>query len=283
MIISAAIALTASVLMHVLWNLIARHQPAAAWPLWWALLAHLILLAPWGFYALWQADAWSFSFLGLMVISASANACYFFGLWNAYRHAPVAMVYPLVRSAPVLIALWWLILTGDSLNLMGWLGILISVAGLALVAGGKLCNKERAAIPWAALAMASTSVYSISDKLATVHLPGFAAIIGFISVGYSAAFIVLTLALRQQTGRWTPPQRLPVPITIIGELCVGLAYALVIHAMRFLPSAEVVAYSNTGIVLATLASIYLFGEKTHAGRRLCGAAVICAGLLLLAL
>lgn len=281
--VSATVALTASVLMHVLWNLIARHQPGAAWPLWWALLAHLVLLAPWGFYALWQADVWSHSFLGLMAISACANACYFFGLWKAYRYGPVAMVYPLVRSSPVLIALWWLILTGDSLSLTGWLGILISVAGLALLAGGKAGNGERAAIPWAIVAMVSTSIYSISDKLATGHLPGFAAIIGFISVGYSAAFIVLTLALRQQTGRWTPPQRLPIPITIIGGLCVGLAYALVIHAMRFLPSAEVVAYSNSGIVLATLASIYLFGENAQSRRRLSGAAVICAGLLLLAL
>lgn len=281
--ISATAALAASVLMHVFWNLVARHQPSAAWPLWWALLAHLVLLAPWGFYALWQADVWSSSFLGLMAISASANACYFFGLWKAYQYAPVAMVYPLVRSSPVLIALWWLILTGDSPSLTGWLGILISVAGLALLAGGRPGHTERAAIPWALLAMVSTSVYSISDKLATGHLPGFAAIIGFISVGYSAAFIVLTLALRKQTGHWTPPQRLSAPITIIGGLCIGLAYALVIHAMRFLPSADVVAYSNTGIVLATLASIYLFGEKAQAGRRLSGAVVICTGLLLLAL
>ncbi len=281
--ISATAALAASVLMHVLWNLIARHQPGAAWPLWWALLAHLVMLAPWGFYALWQADAWSPEFLGLMAISASANALYFFGLWKSYKHAPVAMVFPLVRSSPVLIALWWLILTGDSPSLTGWLGILVSVAGLMILAGSQPGQGERAAIPWALLAMLCTSVYSISDKLATGQLPGFAAIIGFVSVGYSAAFLVLTLALRRQTGRWTPPQRLPIPIIVIGGLCVGLAYALVIHAMRFLPSAEVVAYSNTGIVLATLASIYWFGEKSNTGRRLIGSAVICTGLLLLAL
>ncbi|MBE0486895.1 EamA family transporter [Marinobacter sp.] len=281
--ISATVALAASVLMHVLWNLIARHQPGAAWPLWWALLAHLILLAPWGFYALWQANAWSTDFLGLMALSASANALYFFGLWKSYKHAPVAMVYPLVRSSPVLIALWWLILTGESPGLMGWLGILISVAGLMILAGSQPGRGEKAAIPWALVAMVCTSVYSISDKLATGQLPGFAAIIGFISVGYSAAFVVLTLALRQQTGRWTPPQRLSLPVIVIGGLCVGLAYALVIHAMRFLPSAEVVAYSNTGIVLATLASIYLFGEKQRAKWRIAGSVVICIGLLLLAL
>lgn len=280
--ISAGAALAASVLMHVLWNLIARHQPGAAWPLWWALLAHLVLLAPWGWFALWQANVWSPEFLGLMAVSASTNALYFFGLWKAYQHAPVAMVYPLVRSSPVLIALWWLILTGESPSSTGWLGILISVAGLLILAGIRPGQGERAAIPWACVAMLCTSLYSISDKLATSQMPDFAAIIGFISVGYSAAFLVLTLALRHQTGRWTPPQRLPLAVTVIGGLCVGLAYALVIHAMRYLPSAEVVAYSNTGIVLATLLSIYLFGEKHRARWRLVGSVGICSGLLLLA-
>jgi hypothetical protein len=49
--------------------------------------------------------------------------------------------------------------------------------------------------------MMCTSVYSISDKLTIAQPPGFAAIIGFESVCYSATFVVLTLVLRQQTGR----------------------------------------------------------------------------------
>lgn len=47
-----SLALTASVAMHVAWNLMARHQPEHAFPLWWVLLAHLLLLGPWGIYAL---------------------------------------------------------------------------------------------------------------------------------------------------------------------------------------------------------------------------------------
>jgi len=47
--ISATVALAASVLMHVLWNLIARHQPGAAWPLWWALPMHWLSM-PCDFY-----------------------------------------------------------------------------------------------------------------------------------------------------------------------------------------------------------------------------------------
>ena len=47
---SAALALVISVIMHVTWNLIARHQARDAYPLWWVLLAHLVLCGPWGLY-----------------------------------------------------------------------------------------------------------------------------------------------------------------------------------------------------------------------------------------
>ena len=41
-----AIAIGLSVLMHLTWNLIARHQPRDAEPLWWVLLGQLVLVAP---------------------------------------------------------------------------------------------------------------------------------------------------------------------------------------------------------------------------------------------
>jgi len=37
-------------------------------------------------------------FLALAATSATANALYFLGLKKAYDHAPVALVYPLVRA-----------------------------------------------------------------------------------------------------------------------------------------------------------------------------------------
>lgn len=43
-----AVAIGLSVLMHVTWNLIARHQPRDSEPLWWVLFGHLVLVAPWG-------------------------------------------------------------------------------------------------------------------------------------------------------------------------------------------------------------------------------------------
>ena len=74
-----------------------------------------------------------------------------------------------------------------------------------------------------------------------------------------------------------------MPVTVVGGLCIGLAYALVIHAMRSMPAAIVVAFTNAGIVLASLASIFVFKEKAAWKSRAFAAFIICAGLLMLSI
>lgn len=278
-----AIAITASVLMHVTWNLIARHQPRGSEPLWWVLLGHLVLLAPWGLYRLVVEARWSGHLLLLMAASAVSNVLYFHAIHRAYQHAPVAFVYPLVRSSPLLIAAWSLFFFGESLGVWAWVGIGISVAGLLAMAWSGRGSDEGRALPWALLAMLTTSVYSLTDKAATAHIAGFGGILGYLSVGYLAAWTAMTVRLRRTTGRWSPPTRPGVAAAVVGSLCIGTAYALVIHAMRTLPAAEVVAYTNAGIVLATLMSLVVFGERTRWKQRATAAWVICMGLMFIGL
>lgn len=276
------VALAISVAMHVSWNLLARHQPKEAYPLWWVLLGHLLLLGPWGVSALLTEVRWTPGFAALLGISATANVAYFIALDRAYRHAPVALVYPLVRSSPLLIAAWSTLLFSDFIGLAVWLGIAISIAGLILLARTGRQGHDGRAIPWALLAMFATSVYSLSDKAATGQMNSFGAVVGFITCGYLASWTALSVSLRGRTGRWVPLARISLPTMLFGGFCIGLAYALVIHAMRFLPAAETVAYTNAGIVLASGLSIFLFKEVSHWKMRLFGGIIICFGLLVIA-
>jgi phosphonate utilization associated putative membrane protein len=280
--LGAGAAIAASVTMHVAWNLLARHQPRESYPLWWVLLGHLLLLGPWGLTALLAEVRWSAQFVALLGTSAVANAAYFMALERAYRHAPVALVYPLVRSSPLLIAVWSTLFFSESFGLGVWLGIGISVCGLLLMAATGQRSHDGRAISWALAAMLATSVYSISDKAATAQMGSFGALVGFITFGYFTAWAAMTVSLRRRLGRWSPPAPMPLPAMLLGALCIGLAYALVIHAMRFIPAAEAVAYSNAGIVIASLLSIALFKERAHWQKRLLGGVIICAGLLVLA-
>lgn len=178
----------------------------------------------------------------------------------------------------MLIAGWSLLFFGESLGALAWTGIAISVLGLVAMALMARGNDESKALPWTLLAMLATSVYSLSNQAATAQIAGFGGIVGYLSVGYLAAWLAMTGRLRRSTGRWMPRARPGAMALLVGSLCVGLAYALVIHAMRTLPAAEVVAYTNTGIVLATVMSLLVFRERVQWRQRAVAAGVVCAGL-----
>ncbi|MEW8468489.1 MAG: DMT family transporter, partial [Candidatus Thiodiazotropha sp.] len=159
--------------------------------------------------------------------------------------------------------------------------ISISVVGLWILATSSRHGDTRHALPWTVLAALSTSVYSLSDKVAVEYLPGFAEQLGFISIGYATSFLGLTLLQRAETRRWLPQARPSLAYILIGGLFIGTAYALVVRAMGQLPAAHVVSFTNGGIVLAVLLSILVFAEREHWRQRLAGALVVSAGLVLL--
>ena len=157
------------------------------------------------------------------------------------------------------------------------------LAGLMVLAYTARRGDGFAALPLALSAALATSVYSLSDKAATAHLPSFASLVGFVTVGYLASFIALTLQLRAEHGRWRPHATPRLAYLIVAGASIGTAYALVIHAMRYLPAAVVVAFTNAGIVIAGLLSIFLFQERTRWRMRLLGMGIICVGLSLFAI
>lgn len=127
----------------------------------------------------------------------------------------------------------------------------------------------------------ATSVYSLSDKAATAYLPTFGSLVGFVTVGYMASFLALTMQMRLKHGAWRPQRTPRLSHLLIAGAGIGLAYALVIHAMRYLPAAVVVTFTNAGIIIAGILSISLFGERGHWRTRLAGILVICLGLAIL--
>ena len=154
--------------------------------------------------------------------------------------------------------------------------------GLVMLArlGGN--GQDMLALPWAMLAMFATSVYSLTDRAATIHIPSFGGLVGYISIGYFASWLALSVDLRRTTGAWHPGSRIKLPVALVGGLCIGLAYALVIHAMRTMPAAIAVALSNSGIVAASFISMLFFHEKFAWKARTGAICIICIGLIMVA-
>lgn len=249
--------------------------------LWWALAAHCVLLGPWGMYSLVTEADWTPALFGFLLASALANTFYFVALDRAYHHAPVALVYPIVRSSPLLIGLWGVLFFSETLGFNTWLAMAISICGLLMLASTGWRNADGYALPWALTAALATSVYSLTDKAATTYLPSLASVVGFITVGYACSFFAISLLLYREQGRWVPASQPPASAMIASGLCIGLAYVLVVHAMRTLPAATVVAFTNAGIVLAGLLSIFVFHERPYWRMRLMGLLVVTVGLVML--
>lgn len=279
---SATAAILLAIALHVTWNLLARHVPARREFLWWALAGHLVLLGPWAIHALVREARWDGPLALCIGLSGAALAVYFLGLRAAYRHAPVALAYPIARSAPLFIALAGALWFGERFSALGLAGIVVSTLALVLLGATAWRVEARRAIAPALVAALGTTVYSLSDKVAVAHLPGFASQLGYISLGYLVAWAVLSLRLRRESGRWRPRERPPWTLLAAGSLSIGTAYALVVYAMAMMPAAYAVALSNGGIVIAALLSVFWFKEREHRGARLFWAAVLAGGLGLVA-
>jgi len=279
---TALLVLALSVLMHVAWNLMTRRAEPDSRFLWWALTAYLALVGPWSVAALILRADWSWTFAGLLALTSLAEAVYFVALGAAYRHAPVPVVYPIARSSPVLIALWSALLFGERLPLTGWLGILISVAGVLALAWTARAGLTARAVPWALLAAFATSVYSTSNKSAVTAMPDYPVELGYVSIAILAAWLALTWENWCAHGHWRPRQMPTRRTWIAGGLFIGNAYALTIHAMQYIPAAYAVAFTNAGIVLAGVIAMTVFGEREHWRQRLSAMLAICFGLVMLA-
>jgi drug/metabolite transporter (DMT)-like permease len=66
-----------------------------------------------------------------------------------------------------------------------------------------------------------------------------------------------------------------------GGLFIGNAYGLVIFAMQYLSAAYAVAFTNAGIVVAGLLSIFVFGERERWRMRLAAMVIVTSGLAVL--
>lgn len=247
--------------------------------------AHLVLFGAWTIPRIVPALIADPAFTLAVLVTGVTNGVYFIALRHAYRHAPAGAVYPLARSAPLLVALGETLLFGRALPAEAWLGVALSVIGLWLIAFDMRPHGIgiRRALPFAALAALMTGVYSLSDKVAALRLERIEDAIGFVSVTFCIAWLVLTLELRAREGRWWPAARPDAVRVLAGGLTVGVAYALVIHSMRALPAAYAVTLANGGVLLMVLLGMLWLGEREGWQRRLAGAGASAVGMAIVAL
>src|SRR4051812_19458559 len=165
----AAFALAfSSAFVHALWNLLlarARDSEAATAV---ALIAGTIVFAPVAALT-WNLDSGVWPYVAA---SAALEIAYFALLARAYDRGEISVVYPIARgSAPLLVALFSVVLLGTELHGLTVLGVLLVAGGIVMVRGFEAGDSRQ--VLFAMAIGATIASYTLFDKAGLNHAQPF--------------------------------------------------------------------------------------------------------------
>jgi drug/metabolite transporter (DMT)-like permease len=270
--VSAFVLAIAAAAVHALWNLlIARAvDPEAATAV--ALSVAVVAFAPVA-AAVWDVDRHVWPYL---VATSLFELAYFALLAAAYRHAHLSVIYPLARgTAPVLVLVAGALVLGAGTSWPQGLGVVLVGAGVLLVRGGSRFRGAdlRFALPIAAC----IASYTLIDKRGIRHATPL--------VYLELSMIVPALAYSGGVAgaKGIAPLRAAASAaTFTAGIATFGAYALVLAALQRASAASVAAVRETSVVIAAALARIVLAEPVGL-RRLAGAALVVAGIALLAL
>lgn len=125
----ALILIIFSALMHASWNLLVKQSRDKTIFIWWMFLCSWSLMSIFVF-----TSGKSLPDLSLRSLSLAAAAAVCFVLYHwftgfAYREGDLSMTYPLAQTAMLYVPIWGVLLLGESLTVVGGLGILLIIIG----------------------------------------------------------------------------------------------------------------------------------------------------------
>jgi len=219
--------------------------------------------------------------------SGISASLYLFGLARAFEKTDFTIVYPVVRSLPVLFIGMIDVLRGRPLSLLGWMGLLLVMAGCVLVPlrnfkDFSLSRYVNRATLWMLLGAAGMVGYTSLDKIAAEVVqqgPATAARYGIFY--FTVSLIPYKFLMRTFKSEKGEPGGDWKLATIAAALSF-LAYWLVLWAYQLSPYASyIVAFRQFSIVIGAVLAFIIYKEE-GVRVRLTGASLIASGLVLIA-
>ncbi len=287
--IALALVLTAA-LLHALWNIAAKKAGGNHH---FALLSVLITVVLWAPVALWfgvgEWQRWGSIEWAVLCASALVHVLYFSVLLTGYRKSDLTVVYPVARgSGPLLASVGAVLVLGETITVLGGLGILAVCAGVFLIAGGpqlfrggdgQAHRKALAGVRWGAMTGALIACYTVIDGYAVKVL-----LIGPVLVDYVGNVLrvpLLALPVLRDRGGFAAAMRTQWQHALVVGVLGPLAYILVLYAVTMAPLSHVAPAREVSMLFAALIGGRLLGEGDRA-LRLVGAAFIATGVIALA-
>lgn len=279
---AAIFLLLTSAALHALWNLLLKRSQEKYSAMGWQVIisgvfAFFLLL----FTGLPPRSMWTFA-----LISMALEAVYFILLSNAYSDHDFSLVYPIARgTAPAFLMLWSILFLREKPTAAGMLGISMIVAGMVIIGATSLLQNRGSRLHIKGVVVALSvaliiSLYTLIDGTAVKHGPPLPyALTMFMFVpALTTAYNVRRLGWRQFAAAWNGPR---IPLILAAVLGV-VAYLLALIAYSFAPLSYSGAIREVSVVIGTFLG-WQFLREPMGGTRVLGAAVIFAGILVIAM
>ena len=269
---------------HAAWNIAIKRAGASGTGfLWLTFAVGALVFLPFGIWSLATSGADLVHWLGLAIVSGALQIAYFFLLQRGYRVGDVSVVYPLARgTGPLLAVVFAIILLGERPSAVALAGAAVVIAGVVLIgfAGrGATGTSRRAGVLYGLVIGVLIAAYTLWDSAAVTvgRMPAVGLYWGSVVFQF---LLLAPVALRSRSTLLQTGRRHGAAILIVGVLA-PFAYMLILLAIQLAPVSIVAPAREVSVVLVGLAGWLLFREP-HPVRRLFGAAVVLAGIALLA-
>lgn len=292
-LLALVLVLTAA-LVHATWNYYLKKANATR-PFWWIVyIITTVITVP----ALFLYDPESLKNItptGWLVIALSAPIHVIYGqvLQVGYKKSDYSIVYPTARgTGPLISVLSAVLILGDRPSFWGWVGIILILGAIVLLAMPQKTDKNtqdlriRAGIFWGALTGCFIAGYSFCDAWAVQQATGLTPLsFYFPSIALRALvfapFIVMHANWKEESKEILTTPRLQKALAVV---TVGspLAYILVLYAMTMAPLAYVAPSREVGMMIGVVLGGLLLKEKLSA-TRLTGVIGMTLGVILVGL
>lgn len=283
-----------SSVFHATWNIASRAYRNESGFLWNIIFWSSVF--PWVTYPFVKGSlALTPKVLVLSVISGIGLAVYYKFVRLSYKNSDISIVYPIIRSSPLWVALASVLILGEQLSFFAWLGIMIVLMGILVLPQSSLhptvilqkLSSLRSTLSYAIYASLGTTVYTLSDYEAMKQAIDPLSSMCFLC--YSSLFgMVFWWLIDRKAAEGFCWRRLSIAkLGYAHALLYGLlafaAYVITIAMMIYAPASKVLALTNLSLILGTLAGIIFFKERSFLQNRIIGLAFIIAGVTLIKL
>lgn len=219
-----------------------------------------------------------------LIASTILHLGYYFALTGAYRLADMGQVYPVARgSAPLLTALFSVLLLGEPLAWMGAAGIALLGLGIFVMSmrsAADAAHMDRRALVFALITAVTICGYTLTDGAGARISGNPHAYTAALFVMDGAVLTLVALAMRGFAGL-RPVLAYWKPGLAGGAMSCG-AYGIAIWAMTVAPIPLVAAVRETSVLFGAAIAVIFLKEPLRANRVI-AAVLIVAGLALIRL